>query len=345
MKKILTILVVLAVVAVGGWFGLKQYRKWLVKKEPFVWGVTVRPHAIGKFSKSTWNKQLQLAKGLGVNYVRMSWQYDAYFNSKLDPFGFHDNIIGMNEKQKLKTYMVIEANPDVLEVKDPYMDGYNSAFQIAAKFKGRIKYYQLLNESASVALKSPDNSGEKEEDYDSEKYVKARDWIKGASDGIKKADSSAYRVVTDQWTHTAFFDMLVKDKVDFDIIGWDWFSDMGLMQDKKLGDGTLIIDKLKSFNKPIILAEVNARPEGRNGQKGQDEDKQSEFIKNMAQFAKDSNLKGFIVLELLDVTNTGRGYTDYYGIVNTTEKNNGVGTIGEAKKAYNTYKEIIVKYQ
>lgn len=347
MKKILIFLVCLGVIGAAGYFGLKFYRQYKLKKEPFLWGVTMRPHALGRYDANTWNKELNLAKDLGVKYIRIGWQYDAWYNGKLNPFGFHDKVFSQAKEKGLSIYLVIESNPaEISELKNPYMEGYNSAFQIASHYKGQIKYYQLLNEAGSTAIKGSDFSGEKEEDYDAAKYVKVRDWLKGASEGIRKADSSAYRVITDQWLHYAFFDMLAKDKVDFDILGWDWFSDMGLMSEKKLADGTLILDKLKSFGKPIILAEVNGRPDGDNGQKGQDEAKQAEFIQKMADWAYNSKvIKGFIVLELMDVTNTGRGYVDYYGLVNATEKKNGVGTIGEPKKAYQVYKEIIKKYQ
>jgi len=346
-KKLLIIFLVLAILGGGGYLLWTKVlsKAARVKKEPFVWGVTMRPHALGRYNQEVWAKEIALAKGLGVNYVRVGWQYDAWINGKEDQFGFQEEIFKSIQDAGMNVYLVFEGNPDVLKVSDPYYDGYNNAFQIASHNRGKIKYYQLLNEAGSAALKGGEFSGDKESDYDAEKYTKVSEWLKGAARGIKEADPSAYRIISDQWVHTAFFDMLQRDKVDYDIIGWDWFSDMGLMGERKLTDGTLLIDKLKTFNKPIFLAEVNQRPEGDGGQKGMPEEKQADFIGKMAEWAYNSGaIRGFLVLELTDVSNTGANFTDYYGLVEAAESSAGVGIPGKPRQAYDVYKKIISKY-
>lgn len=337
MKKFIWFMLFLVILA---GIGYGAYYFWNKNKEDnkFLWGITVRPHALGSYSAKVWDRQLKLVKDLGVQYIRLTWQNDGWPT----PFEFHDPIIDRTKKQGFEIYLVLEALPHVLEQKDPYMDGYNNGFQIASHYKGKIKYYQLLNEAASTALKGGEYSGESESDYDPDKYAKVRDWLKGASEGISKADPKAKKIINDQWTHYAFFDMIARDGIDYDILGWDWFSDMGLMSEKTLSDGEKILMKLEKFDKPIFLVEVNARPEGVNGQKGQDEEKQAEFIKNMAEYALgQKSIKGFFILELIDVTNSGRGYTDYYGIVSAVAKKNGVGVIGKPRKAFEVLKEII----
>lgn len=349
MKKFLIALLVLIIVGGLGFaawkFFLQGYlKKQQAKKEPFIWGVTMRPHALGRYTPATWLRQVNLAKDLGINFVRIGWQYDAYYKGKPDQFGFHDEIFGKIQNKGMSVYLVFEGNPDVLEVKDPYYDGFNNGFQIASHYKGQIKYYQMLNEVGSVALK-PSMSGENESDYDEAKYAKVAEWLKGASAGIKKADPGAYRVISCQWLQTGFLSRLQGDKVDYDIIGWDWFSDMGMMSERKLTDGTLLIDKLNSFGKPVIIAEVNQRPEGDGGQKGMPEQKQADYIDKTAEWAYTSGkIKGFIVLELMDVVNTGKNFTDYYGLVETQKTGNNTGIPGEPRKAYDVYKEIIAKY-
>lgn len=307
-------------------------------KEKFMWGVTARPSSLGKYVDEVWNNELIYAKGLGVDWVRIAYDHNAGFS-------FHDEAFSYVKNQGLNIYLVIEPNGDFMALSNSYQDGYEKGFSIAQHYKGQIKYYQLMNEAGSNALKSGNLSGETEPDLDPTKYEKTRDWIKGVSEGIKKADPSAYRVVTNQWTHVVFLNKLINDKVDFDIIGWDWFSDMGYMGEKKLADGTLLIDKLKSYNKPIILAECNRRPEGKNGRNGQNEEKQAEYIQKMATWAHDAGLKGFYVLELLDSPpNQGRNYTDYYGIMSIKQKLNGTWVPDQPRKAFFTYKDTIAKY-
>lgn len=352
MKNLVLILAILVVLIVGGWFGFNKFSEFsharTAKKEPFLWGVTMRPGALGNYDAKVWNGQLKLAKELGVGYVRITWQHDAYWKKKADAVAFHDNVIKAITENGLSTYLVIEANPDVLELDDPYYEGYNNAYQIASHYKGKIKYYQLLNEAGSVALNNGNPSGDKIEDYDPQKYEKVREWIKGASAGINKADPDAYRVITNQWIHYGFLELITKDKVDYDIIGWDWFSDMGLMSENKLDDGVNILEKLKKYNKPIILAEVNQRPEEKDGDFAQDEPKQAKFIEDMATWAYNSGvIKGLIVLELVDVVNTGKDFIDRYGLVaaeRTGSVDSGKGKITEPRKAYNTLQELIKTY-
>lgn len=352
MKNYIVYLVVILVVAggiLGGYFYSKNKnqstaRTNKINNEPFLWGVTVRPHALAKFTEKSWAQQITLAKELGGKYVRLAWQYDA----KPNPTKFLDTLMKETNPKDLSIYLIIENKKPLTaaETPNPYQDGYDSTFEIASHYKGKIKYYQLMNEAASSALKGGQYSGENESDYDPTKYANIRDWLKGASDGIKKADPDAYRIITDQWTHFAFFNMINRDGVGYDIIGWDWFSDMGFMGDKKMSDGRTPLEHLQDFNKPIILAEVNYRPTGPSNNQKVDGAKQAEFMTQMAEWAYSTKIiKGFFVLELMDVTNTGtRGYTDRYGIVEANKNAKGVGEITGKRPAFDAIKQIIEKY-
>jgi len=347
---IIYVLVVLVIAGgiLGGYFYSKNKAKdsaattARINKEPFLWGVTVRPHALAKYTPKTWTAQINLVKELNVKYVRMAWQYDA----KPNPIKFADTLMKEIDAQKLSVYMIVENKTELAKTSNPYQDGYDSAFEIASHYKGKIKYYQLLNEAGSSALKGGQYSGEKESDYDPVKYKNIRDWLKGASDGIKKADPSAYRIITDQWTHFAFFEMIARDGVDYDIVGWDWFSDMGFMGDKKMSDGRTPLEHLQELNKPIILAEVNYRPTGPSDNQQVDGAKQAEFMSQMAEWAYNTKIiKGFFILELMDVTNTGtRGYVDRYGIVEANKNDKGVGEITGKRPAFDALKQIVEKY-
>jgi len=350
MKNFLIILLALIIGGGGGYFAWKylagrggeQPRSEAITtenyREPFMWGITMRSTSLGRYIDTIWLKQIKLASNLGVKWVRLAWSFDAP-----DQFAFNDEIIKYLKDNGLQVYLIIEP-PKFDKIRDPYQDGFNNAFRIASHLKGQIKYYQIMNEASGNAIKSGSFSGENDSDYDPTKYARTRDWIKGALDGVHKADPSAYTVISAQWLHVGFLDKLKDDNVAYDIIGWDWFSDMGFMGDKKLSNGTLLIDKLKSYGKPLILAEINYRPEGKNGQKGQPEAKQASFIQKMADWSVQAGLKGFYVLELLDNPNSGNGYTDYYGIVGVKQSVSGVWSIGNPRQAYTTYQEIIKKY-
>ncbi len=351
MKNFLIILFALIIGGGGGYFAWKyltgqeggQSKTQAVTaanyKEPFMWGITMRPTSLGRYIDELWLKQIKLQVNLGAKWVRLAYSFDAP-----DQFQYNDEVVNYLKKYGAEVYLIIEPSDKFDKIKDPYKDGYDNALRIVSHYKGQIKYYQIMNEASGNAIKDGTYSGEKDSDYDPQKYERTRDWIKGALAGTRKADPSAYTIISAQWLHFGFLDKLKADKIDYDIIGWDWFSDMGLMGDKKLSDGTLLIDKLKSYDKPLILAEINFRPEGKNGQKGQPEAKQAAFIQQMADWSVTAGLKGFFVLELLDNPNSGNGYTDYYGIVSAQKSKSGVWSIGEPREAYSTYQAIIKKY-
>lgn len=350
MKNFLIVFLALLVGAVGGYFGWRYYVNWASTtghsqktitaenyQEPFMWGATLRPNALGKYSDEIWVKHLKVAQDLGIGWVRIGYDHNV-------DLSYHDNQFKYIKQKGFDIYLVIEPQGDFEKVKNPYKDGLEKCSPIAAHFKDTIKYYQVMNEAGSNAIKGEQYSGENEADYDQAKYERTRDWIKGCSEGIQKQDPNAYRVVTSQWLQTAFFKKLQDDGVNYDIIGWDWFSDMGFMGDKKLSDGTLLIDKLKSFDKPLILAECNQRPEGENGQEGQPLTLQANFIEKMANWAYENDLKGFYVLELLDVPNSGKGYIDYYGLVRVKKSPTGAYIPAEPRPAFEVYKKIIAQY-
>lgn len=352
MKKFLIILLALIIGGVGGYFAYKKFFSGNSSfssnnnqvtaanyNEPFMWGTTMRPDAFGRYIDELWLKQIKVANNLGAPWVRIPWSYAAD-----DQFKFNDEVMNYLINNGLEIYLVVEPNGDFEKVQDPYKDGYDNAYRIASHYKGKIKYYQIMNEAGSNAIIDGTYSGENESDYDATKYQRTRDWIKGALEGVKKADPEAYRAVTNQWLQTGFLEKLKKDNVDYDMIGWDWFSDMGFIGDKKLADGTLLIDKLKSFNKPFFLAEINYRPEGKNGQKGQPEEKQAAYIEKTADWAVENKLVGFYVLELFNTVNPSRGYNDYYGIYSIKKSTGGSYVPDEPLKAYTVYQEIIAKY-
>lgn len=358
MKKVLIVLVVLIVVVVGllVWKGTSSNPiKTVLKTDPFTnkskdgfaWGVTTRAHALANFSPEVWATQTKLAKELGSGYVRVNWENDGYLNGVRNAVGLNLAMIDGIIQNGMRPYIVLNQVGDLTKSADPYTDGYNLANEIAVAAKGQVDYYQLENEVTSWTLKGSQYPGEKADQYDTAKSEKLIAWLKGANAGIKAGDPQAKTVVTGQWIQYGFLQMIADANVNYDVIGWDWFSDMGLMSEKKLSDGTSITDKLKSFNKPLMLVEVGQRPDG-NKSSGfkMDEAKQVAFIDSMAEWAHTSAaFKGFFAFELTDLPNHGPdGYIDRYGLVQFEPGSAGVAKMDHLRPAYTTYKNLVAKY-
>lgn len=357
MKKFLIILLALAIGAVAGYFFLTKvlnkdsyslniferkasptFSKVTAEnyQEPFMWGINVNPSPVRKYSLEMWNKQMKLVSGLGANWIRLT--YGANVEERLEIF---DEMVDSANKKGFSVFLSLDSSEPVTSLKKPYDDGYQVASEVAEHYKGKIKYYQILNEVGGTVVKGWEYSGENESDFDPDKYQNVREWSRGAISAIRKIDPDAYVVLDFHWTHYAIVEMLIRDGVDFDILGWNWYADMGMMGEKELSDGTLLIDKLKSYNKPIILAEVNSLPT----KTAKEEAKQAEFIEQIADWAYNSGIiKGFFIHELTDIAPTKTREEGYFGIVRFKKAPDGGYTFGEPKEAYDTYKDIIAKY-
>lgn len=306
--------------------------------EPFQWGVTMRPNGIANYSASGWQDQINKAKELGVGWVRLQWDYHS--QDRNTP------IVDALRSAGLGVVLVIEHNP-ALGTSHMYQDGLNDGKNIAGRFKGKIKYYQLANEGGAQSIKNGTMTGINPSDYDPAEYARVRDYIKGLSEGINSVDGSAYKIVTISWLHTGFLDKLVADGVKFDMIGVDWYSWMGSFGSRQLTNGVSLYSKLKSFGKAITFMEVNILPkaEDATGKRKTivDETQQANFITSTASWAWSNRnyVKGFFVLELVDNINVSGEYVDYYGLLKAVRSTTGAGMIGEARKAFSAYRDLI----
>lgn len=349
MKNFLIVLVALILGAAGGYFAWKYLDvsggKSGSKREkitaagynqPFMWGVNVRPSPLRNYSIDTWIAQMDYVKALGLHWIRLTFDY-----APANKFEIFDEMVNYANSQNINVFLLLSSSKPILSIDNTYQDGYQVASDVSSHYKGKVKYYQLMSEQGSTALKGADYSGENESDYDTAKYEKVKEWMRGASDAIRKNDPGSYIVISDQWTHYAYLQMLQRDKIDYDITGWDWFGDMGQMKDQKISDGTLLTDKLKSFNKPIILVEVNYRP----GKTGMNEDKQADYIQQMTTWAYNSDfIKGFFFHELVDLRPIDDKPGDFYGLVKYKPASSGGYTFDDIRKVFGTYKDIVAQY-
>jgi len=353
MKNFLIIVLALVVGGVGGYFAYKKLyqkessanegstNKRVVTaenyQEPFMWGIHLNPSSFQNYSLEFWNKQLKYATKLATPWIRLPMDQQA-----LSHLNIYDEMIQAAKDRGMSIYLLLHPSGPYETLSDPYADGAKVGGTVAARYKGRVKYYQLLSEGGNYSIKGPEFPGDKEEQYDEKRYGIIRDWLRGASEAIKQADPEAYIVINDLWIHTAYIEKLAKDNIGYDILGWNWFSDMGNIWERKIDNG-LFIDQLKKFNKPIFLTEVNYRPDVKK--KTMDEDKQSEFIGQTAEWAHKSGfIKGFIVFELVDRPLEDNKGIDYNGLIKLKESSTGTYTFGDTRKAFDTYKDIIVKY-
>lgn len=339
MKKFLIVLIILVVAGIGAYLGWSISKNGKIEvpfaKPKFIWGVTVNQTALGKYSTNAYQKELDLVNQLGASWIRINFDFDATGRDKI-----YTSMVDRAKEKNINVYVALESSGPIEELNEPYADGAQVGATAAKLFKDKVSYYQILNEQGGMTIKGGEYGGEQESDYDLKKYEKVKEWTKGAVSALRENDSKAKVVITAHWTHTAYVDMILRDKIDFDILGWDWYADMGLMNEKKLTDGTLLVDKLRSYKKPIILAEVN-------GTASDEQDAQANFVTDMAEWAYNSGfIKGFFVHELTDSAEWPGRKANFFGLVKVKKIPGGTYSydFGDPKDAFYSYQQIISKY-
>jgi hypothetical protein len=307
----------------------------------FRWGVQVRPFALNRYSDELMEQQLDSARELGVGWIRLDWHNHQ-------DFSWHDRIVTEAGKRGLRVVLILEEIG--VPTSDPAVTAKakEAAGRIAAHFKGRVRYYQLLNEVSGAALRGGEFPGtDFSRDYNQTRYREIRDWVTGAGEGITAVDPEARLIVSGQWTHTAMFDQLIRDGVRFDILGWNWFSDMGddlnePVISESVHQKITLLDKLKGFGKELWMTELNHRP----GQAGQDEPQQADYIRKVTERIYDYQaFRALFVFELMDQSEVASkdGKPEYYGLVKFSKDSQGDWIIGSRKQAFDAYKQVIAK--
>lgn len=224
----------------------------------FVWGVAGHPTyssspaywSVVPLSGSSGTSpvgQVELVKELGCSYYRM----DATDEVRID------QLLTMADAQGVTLLPVISIAASTINDSATYPNPGNlydfyrtKGLSFATKYKGRFPHMELGNETDSICIKGSNYSGANVADYDAVKYQRVMNALKGLSDGVRAGDASVKRIInTAGWYHYGFVDLLIADQVNFEVLGWHWYSQMGSMG--------RIMRKLSAYEKPIWVTEVN----------------------------------------------------------------------------------------
>lgn len=85
------------------------------------------------------------------------------------------------------------------------------------------------------------------------------------TDGIKAVNPNAKTMITGGWLHWGYFDLLEQEKMEFDVISYHWYSNMGSMFNSKWARANIIDTLTTKFSKPIWITEINKKDGSRDG--------------------------------------------------------------------------------
>ena len=302
------------------------------QKRSFLWGATIQLFPFKENNSPFLPEQFRLAHELGLNVVRADYS--------LTDSAMNQLAIDQADKYNIALVFIIPFGPkDIFTDSNLSSDAYQYVHAIVAAHKGQVPVWQLATEPASVALIDGGHYGVDKVDYPDSKYVPVATWLKAASKAVHDADPAARRMINDQWTHVGFFDRFLADGGDFDILGWNWFSDMGTDMTNPVintatGQHYALMQKLVSFHRDIWITESNRRGGSHDG----NETAQANYIQTMAEKAyANPAIKAYLVFDLVE-DQSAPSQEQGYGIVNVNLVTDWTASF---KAAYGRYQNLI----
>lgn len=232
----------------------------LTSRKDFMWGVNTHTDFYNIYASTNVEEQMHLMAELGVKLLRTG------FGETLD---WTDKVVRLANKYGIR---VMICNGSVRSAMEDYDadTAFLTAKMIANRYNGKngygkVDYIQIDNEVDNYLMYLASQSGFNPGDgSDKNKYVKADVervcyQFNNYASGIRAADSDVKIVINSGWLHYGFHDWLEEYNVDYDIIGFDWYTDMS---NTFVSWGRRPVEQVeflnKRYGKDIIICETNA---------------------------------------------------------------------------------------
>jgi len=303
--------------------------------EQFKWGVCGHPGS-GPYNEArglTLSEQFGLIKEVGCSWYR----FDVFAVAGSDEL---DSIIPAAEANGVKVlpmvYPPVELRPyETLltrgwTLEQIYNTCYNHAYSVAVKWKGKVEVWDMLNEPDGWTILAGYH-GDQLYQYDATLIDIAAAILRGQADGFHAGDPNArVSLNTGGWFHYGFVDHMISHGVNFDILQWHWYDNMGRI-DKVASRGNYnLLAKLLSYNKPVWIGESNAL----NSDGTYDPADEAWLIEQMSIVYKYRyrGTEAYFIYELLDEPDLA-DIQGHFGIVDM-EKMGSLYTIGTRKPVF-----------
>jgi hypothetical protein len=319
----------------------------------FQWGVNGHPNIQVGYCDIPITVQLDMVKAAGMTWYRSDWGENVI---RKDPKSF-DKLV---YEAKLRGIQIL---PILIPSKGCRSDAAPEEIQkssedfarwAATRYKGKITHWELSNELDIFAMirkgetdrnskvwEWGDGDGNVPEQFEEVRYAKVRAELRGLNKGVKSVNPKALTIIDCAgWLHYGFFERLVnEDKVHFDILGWHWYSEMGDMT--KVKGNFNVLEKLKSYGKPIWITEIDRR----GGSMGGNEAEQASYMTGVAkQMMSYPGVKALFVYELFDEPYFGADNPEsHFGMIETVMGDDGKWKPGKKKPVFDAMRKIIIE--
>ena len=297
----------------------------LVKTESaysdYDYGITGHHRGYAAYPESQLETQIRLAAELGVRIYRFNFNPQSE-----DDFAYMDRVLALCEAYGLKMMLVLD------EYKGTPTQLSQMHEQIAKRYRGRIAYYQIFNETDVYAMHKDDGTiyhqpvgtGEVLAHFNPERVSEITEKLRASIAVFREHDPDAKLVINFSYRHYAILKAFVDAGLSWDVIGVDWYSNMGthevfeqflLNVQKELPDFEYMICECNIWAHDVFT-----------------EEQRQEYLETLVGALADSdveNLTAIIFYELLDEPAFGNGES-YFGFV----ENDIHGKPGDKKPVY-----------
>lgn len=304
-------------------------------KKSFVWGVNGHPLTQQDYKYSTLNDQIQSLRDLGVNYYRIDVpinkegkaRNDTYFSALL----LRLNAVGIKPMLALFPSGVKSENLDSSAV---YAEYFAVGRKFIKRYGGYLDVVEIGNEwDLKLMKKNAMNDGTKASHYQSALIPKQMWLLAGIVDGMKKEKPTLKVSMSLTWVHWYYLDILRKYRINYDIIGYHWYSNMGNITKMAAPYGDFLPKIAQKYKKEIWITEFNTH----KGNQKSSFDKQNEYIKtSLEDILNQKVVTGCFIYELFDQPSLKR-YPDEVSYGMLYLKNGKY----QRKPIYYTFKKII----
>ena len=225
-----------------------------------------------------------------------------------------------------------------------YAEGLAIGGGFALRYADRFSHIEAGNEMDKWPLASGSGGdGSSLSQYDPDSLAVVTAFLRGMTRGIRQA-APRVRIIINAagWRHWAFFDALARDTVDYDIVGYHWYSDMGGI-DQPIDGGKSALDHLYDLHKDIWMTEVGYRPTVPDDSVGQ-----GRWIADcVSDFYRFRRVKALFVYELYEqrdflVNPDSRDDPEaLYGLVGCPDDPSGCAGAKRPKPAFHAYRRAI----
>lgn len=312
-----------------------------ISNNSFRWGVNGHPLTQSDYNKTTWDKQISFLKELNLNTYRVDVMLDTQGLPK-NEYSFQELNSKLNSNSISMFPVLIITGLSGLDAGQIYTQCYNQGKAFGLKYGNKFPWLEVGNEEDNKVIAS--GNGIKASDYNDQKIPNVMAKLKGFIDGLKSVSPDIKVSISFGWVHFYYLELLKQNNVNYDIIGYHWYSNMGggdiTNVHTPFVSGNLLKSVSDKFNKEIWITEFNYYRGTKNG----DYTKQADYISQSIKSIISQNIiKGFFIYELFDQSASGQRSPNEanYGLVMKQDANSDY----TKKEVYTRYQSLINDYK